>query len=102
MNPLNTLLDVLRLLADGLVRVGGISETDHRRAHEVINENDQEVQDARAKAAAFSDDDAAELQRLLDKQRKAEAPAEPAAEVPASPLLPGTPAQAPAAPGGPF
>lgn len=98
---MNTLLDVLRLLADGLVRVGGISETDHRQAHEVIDSNDQDVQDQRAKAAAFSPDDQAQLDALLAKQAAAEAPAEPPAQVPASPLLPGTPGQA-AAPGGPF
>lgn len=95
---MNTLLDVLRLLADGLVRVGGISEEAHRQAHEVINANDQDVQDERAKAAAFSPDDQAQLDALLAKQKAAEAPAEPPAQVPASPLLPGTPA----APGGPF
>jgi hypothetical protein len=83
---MDTLLDVLRALADGLLRVGGIGQEAHTAIHEVINAHDQDHQAEQAKAAQFSDTDAAELRRLQAKQAAAEHPAEPAA-VPASPLL---------------
>jgi hypothetical protein len=82
-----TLLDVLRALADGLLRVGGIGQEAHTVMHEVINAHDQAHQADVAKAAAFSDADAAELARLQAKQAEADAPAAEPAPVPASPLL---------------
>lgn len=91
---METLLDVLRGLADGLLRVGGIGQEAHSLMHDVINAHDQEHQAEVTKAAQFSDADRAELARLQEKQREAEQPAEPAAPVPSSPLLgPGTAAE---------
>jgi len=82
-----TLLDVLRALADGLLRTGGIGQDVHQAIHEAVNEHDTEHQAALRKAAEFSDDDAAELARLQAKQQAAGRPAEPAEPAPASPLL---------------
>jgi hypothetical protein len=84
---METLLDVLRALADGLLRVGGIGQEAHQAIHDVINEHDEEHQAEASRAARFSDADAAELERLQAKQAAAEpGPADP---VPASPLLGG-------------
>jgi hypothetical protein len=84
---MDTLLDVLRALADGLLRVGGIGQEAHVAMQEVINAYDSDHQAEVARAAQFSDTDAAELKRLQDKQAAAAEPPEPAAEPPASPLL---------------
>jgi hypothetical protein len=84
---MDTLLDVLRALADGLLRVGGIGQEAHLAIQEVINAYDSDHQAEVAKAAQFSEDDAAELKRLQDKQAAAAEPAEPADAPPASPLL---------------
>jgi hypothetical protein len=83
---METLLDVLRGLADGLLRVGGIGQEAHTVMHDVINAHDEQHQAEQAKAAQFSDADAAELARLQAKQREAEQPAD-AAPVASSPLL---------------
>jgi hypothetical protein len=78
---------VLRALADGLLRVGGLGQEAHQVIHEVINAHDEQHQAEANKAAQFSDADAAELARLEAKQAEAgQAAAEPA-PVPASPLL---------------
>jgi len=84
---MQTLLDVLRALADGLLRVGGIGQEAHVVMHDVINAHDQEHQAAVSKAAQFNDADAAELARLQEKQAAAERPAEPVTPPPSSPLL---------------
>jgi len=90
----DTLLDVLRAVVDGLLRVGGIGQEIHAAAHDVINAHDEDYQAAQRKAAEFSDADRAELERLQAKAAAADRPAdsepadsEPAA--PASPLLTG-------------
>ena len=83
---MGTLLDVLRVLADGLLRVGGIGQEAHTAMHEVINAHDSEHQAETARAAQFSDADAAELRRLQEKQAAADQPAE-SAPAPTSPLL---------------
>jgi hypothetical protein len=85
----NTLLDVLRAVVDGLLRVGGIGQEVHAAAHEVINAHDTDYQDAQRKAAEFSDSDRAELERLQAKAAAAERPAEPEPAAPTSPLLTG-------------
>jgi hypothetical protein len=87
-----TLLDVLRSLADGLLRVGGIGQEAHTAIHDVINAHDAGYQAEQSRAAQFSDADAAELARLQAKQQAA---AEPAAAEPVatSPLLTGGPVE---------
>lgn len=88
---MQTLLDVLRALADAAFRVGGIGGDVHQAIHEVINAHDSDHQAQVAQAEQFSAADRAELERLQAKQAAADQPAEPAEPVPASPLLtPGT------------
>lgn len=90
---MDTLLDVLRALADAAFRTGGIGGDVHQAIHEVINAHDSGHQAEVARAAEFSPADQAELERLQAKAAAAAAePPEPAA-VPASPLL--TPGGAP-------
>lgn len=84
---METLLDVLRALADGLARVGGIGQDVHTAMHEVINAHDGAHQAEVTKAAQFSEADQAELARLQAKQAEAEQAAAEPAPVPSSPLL---------------
>lgn len=87
---MQTLLDVLRALADAAFRTGGIGGDVHAAIHDVINAHDSEHQAQAARAAEFSEADRAELDRLRAKQAAADA-GETAEPVPASPLLtPGT------------
>lgn len=83
---METLLDVLRALADAAFRTGGIGGDVHQAIHEVINAHDSEHQAQVTKAAQFSEADRAELERLQAKAAAAERPAEPE-PAPASPLL---------------
>jgi hypothetical protein len=75
---MGTLADVFRLLLDGLKAVGGISETQHAQAHEIVNAHDD---NAEAHKPTFSDVERAELDKLLAKQAAAEGstPAAPVA-----------------------
>jgi hypothetical protein len=89
----DTLLDVLRSLADGVARVGGIGEDVRTAIHDVINAHDGAHQAEVNKAAQFSEADQAELARLQAKQAEAEQGAAEPAPVPSSPLLGPGPAQ---------
>ena len=79
---METVYDVLRSLVNAVFRSGAVTDIEHQAMHEVINAADPAVAEAKAKAEVeLSDAEAAELARLLDKQRAADAAAAaPAAE----------------------
>ena len=83
---METVYDVLRALVDAVFRAGAVTDINHQAMHEVINAADPAAAEAKAKAETeLSDAEAAELARLLDKQRAADAAAAaPAAEQPAA------------------
>lgn len=72
---METVYDVLRIVLQGLARVGGITEEDRTAAHAVINEADPGTaeREAAEAAAPLSDAEAAELARLQERQAAAKA-----------------------------
>lgn len=83
---MNTVYDVLRALINAVFRSGAVTDAEHQAMHEVVNAADPAAAAAAAKAETeLSDAEAAELARLLDKQKAAEqAAAEPAPAAPAA------------------
>ena len=82
---METVYDVLRALVDAVFRAGTVTDVQHAAMHEVVNGADPAVAEAKAKAETeLSDAEAAELARLLDKQRAADTAAAAPAEQPAA------------------
>lgn len=98
MADLKSVYDVLRDVVDGLFRVGGVTDAAHAELTEAVNAADPAAAEAAKQAeVTLSDQEAAELERLLAKQDAAAKAAE--AAPPAAVAEPGGGfAQAPAQP----